>query len=104
MTQMAGFIQFDSAIRITGEEGAWEAFVRPPGVVVRGGTKDKVMSQASKALDGMMLAFQERADFPACLFEYFKAHNVDFTVETSELEAGETDEQLVVRRRQPVVV
>ena len=101
--QLPGFIQFDSTIKLSGEEGAWEAFVAPPGVMVRGKTRDEIAGLASKAVDGMMLAFGKRPDFPGCLYTFLDARGVDYIVEPSASDMGEVDEQLVVRRRERVL-
>ena len=103
MGKQADSVEFKAKIMLSGEEGAWKAFVAPPGVVVHGKTRDEIAARASRAIDGMMVAFSERADFPSGLYAYLDAREVEYTVKPSAADVAEAYEELLVPRKELVL-
>ena len=70
----------ETKIVVSGEPGEWKGFVEPPGVVVRGKTRNEILKLALDATAFMMKRFEKDGMSAEAVCKYFDQHGVKYEV------------------------
>ena len=80
-TSGGGKFSIESKVVVTPDEGMWKGEVTPPGVIVRGQTREEVLRLASDATDAMVMSFFQGPDPLTTMKAYLDHHRVEYTID-----------------------
>ena len=80
-----GSLSINSTVKVTFVEGVWQGEVTPPGVIVRGQSREEVFTLASDATDAMVQSIFQGPDPLGTLKAYLDSLGVEHSIDVSDI-------------------